>query len=94
MATIDVARGPSVDGTVAGTVVEFDSVGGYGTVMADSSGDHSGDQSGDRTTDRWFFHCTAIADGSRTIEAGAAVQFEVAPGRMGRFEARNLRPAS
>ena len=90
MATIDVARGPSVDGTVAGTVVEFDSVGGYGTVMADSSGDHSGD----RTTDRWFFHCTAIADGSRTIEAGAAVQFEVAPGRMGRFEARNLRPAS
>ncbi len=88
MASIDVTRGPAVDGTVAGTIVEFDPVGGYGTVMADSSDD----QSGGRTADRWFFHCTAIADGSRTIETGAAVQFEVAPGRMGRFEARNLRP--
>lgn len=86
MATIDVARGPAVDGTVDGTVIEFDAVGGYGTVMAGSSGDQS--------DDRWFFHCTAIADGSRTIETGAAVQFEVAPGRMGRFEARNLRARS
>ena len=92
MATIDVARGPAVNGTVAGTVVEFDPLGGYGTVMAKSPGDQSGDQSAGRPGDRWFFHCTAIVDGSRTIAIGATVQFEVAPGRMGRFEARNLRP--
>ena len=33
------------------------------------------------------FHCTQIADGTRTIAVGTAVQFEVAPGGMGRWEA-------
>ena len=36
------------------------------------------------------FHCTAIADGSRTIEVGAAVTFVVVPGRLGRWEASTL----
>jgi cold shock CspA family protein len=49
------------------------------------------DPSGHQPGGRWFFHCTAIVDGTRTIAAGAEVQFEVAPGRMGRFEARDLR---
>jgi cold shock CspA family protein len=79
MAAIEVARGPAADGTLVGTVAAFDEAGGYGTVMADLP------------AARWFFHCTAIADGSRTIAVGAAVRFEVAPGRMGRFEATNLR---
>lgn len=39
-----------------------------------------------------FFHCTAIADGSRTIEPGAAVTFQVVAGQLGRWEARDLRP--
>ena len=41
-----------------------------------------------------FFHCTAIADGTRTIESGARVSYVVAPGRMGRWEAADIRPAS
>jgi cold shock CspA family protein len=83
MAAIEVACGPAVDGVVVGTVAEFDEAGGYGSVTSDPSGHQPGG--------RWFFHCTAIVDGTRTIAAGAEVQFEVAPGRMGRFEARDLR---
>ena len=38
------------------------------------------------------FHCTAIADGTRTVEAGARVTYRVVPGRLGRWEAADLRP--
>ncbi len=41
---------------------------------------------------RWFFHCTAIADGSRTIIEGAAVDFALTPGHLGRWEASDIRP--
>jgi CspA family cold shock protein len=82
MDRVQIAHGPATDGTVAGTVVEFDEAGGYGTVAAAAP---------DR---RWFFHCTAIADGSRTIAVGTEVEFEVAAGRLGRFEAVDLRPVS
>jgi cold shock CspA family protein len=37
------------------------------------------------------FHCTQIADGSRTIAAGTAVQFVIRPGRLGRWEAADIR---
>ena len=36
---------------------------------------------------RYPFHCTQIADGTRTIPVDAAVTFEVAPGHLGRWEA-------
>ena len=62
-------------------MVEFDDAAGYGTVVADTGGGP------------WFFHCTAIRDGSRTIEVGARVGFEVVPGHQGRYEAIDLRPA-
>ena len=75
------ASGPPVGGTVHGRVDSFDDPEGYGTV---TSTDPDG---------TWFFHCTAIADGTRFIEVGAAVTFEVVPGRLGRFEATDLRPA-
>ena len=65
--------------SMSGVVVSFDDHGGYGTV-----------QSPDGTT--WTFHCTAIADQSRSIDRGAEVAFEVVPGRGGRWEATNLRP--
>ena len=39
------------------------------------------------------FHCTAIAEGGRTIEVGAVVTFRVSAGRLGRWEATNLSPA-
>ena len=60
-----------------GTVTEFDDPRGLGTVNAE-----------DGTA--YPFHCTAIADGSRTIEVGTAVTFEVVPGRMGRWEGSQL----
>ena len=45
------------------------------------------------TTARAYpFHCTAIADGTRTIAVGTAVTFDVVPGRLGRWEASGLRP--
>ena len=64
-----------------GAVVDFDEPAGYGHVVAD---DGSGE---------WFFHCTAIADGTRTIAVGAKVRFAVVPGHLGRYEATDLRPA-
>ena len=60
-----------------GTVSAFDDPRGLGTVTAD-----------DGTA--YPFHCTAIADGSRTIEVGTTVEFQVVPGRMGRWEAAQL----
>ena len=39
------------------------------------------------------FHCTAIADGTRTIAVGAEVEFDVRPGRLGRWEAAAIKPA-
>ena len=33
------------------------------------------------------FHCTQIADDSRVVDVGAAVEFTVIPGGIGRWEA-------
>ena len=60
-----------------GAVVEFDADAGLG-VVEDIAGR------------RYPFHCTAIADGTRSIGVGAAVRFFVAPGHGGRLEARDL----
>jgi cold shock CspA family protein len=38
------------------------------------------------------FHCTAIADGSRTITVGQPVRFTVVAGRLGRWEAAHITP--
>jgi cold shock CspA family protein len=65
---------------LVGRVAEFDDAAGYGLVA-------------DGDVGRWFFHCTAIADGSRTIDVGAPVTFDVVGGRLGRWEADDLRPA-
>jgi cold shock CspA family protein len=64
-----------------GAVVAFDDVKGYGAVRDSDGVEH-------------FFHCTQIADGSRTIEVGTPVSYEVVPGRLGRWEAARLRPRS
>jgi cold shock CspA family protein len=63
----------------SGTVIEFDEHKGYGTIREDDGREH-------------FFHCAAIADGSRTIDAGAVVTFEVVPGRNGQWEATAISP--
>ncbi len=60
-----------------GTVTEFDDPRGLGVVTSE-----------DGTT--YPFHCTQIADGTRTIDVGAAVTFTVRPGHLGRWEAAQL----
>jgi len=60
-----------------GTVVAFDGHKGYGTVRREDD-------------EEFFFHCTSIADGSRTIDVGAEVVFRVTPGRRGRWEASDV----
>jgi cold shock CspA family protein len=65
--------------TLEGTVSSFDAPRGVGVVV-DSKGVE------------YPFHCTAIADGTRTIEPGTRVTFEVRPG-LGRWEAALLQPA-
>ncbi len=59
-----------------GTVVAFDEARGLGEVESDGS--------------RYPFHCTAIADGTRTIPVGVEVSFELRPAGMGRWEATRL----
>lgn len=68
----------SLDGGYA-TVVEFDLHRGLGTLVADDGR-------------RLGFHCTAMADGSRRIDPGTEVVFEVTAGRLGRWEATAIRP--
>ncbi|MBV8959541.1 MAG: cold shock domain-containing protein [Actinobacteria bacterium] len=62
-----------------GRVVEFDDARGFGAVEGDDG-------------KRLFFHCTAIADGSRTIAVGAEVDYDVTAGHQGRWEAKRLSP--
>ena len=62
-----------------GVVADFDEHKGYGTLRGDDG----------RSV---FFHCTAIADGSRRIAVGTRVAFVVVPGHRGRYEAAGIRP--
>ena len=64
-----------------GTVDSFDDHVGAGRVRADGG-------------ELIFFHCTRIADGSRTIPVGAMVTFTVAPIGLGTWEAVDVRPTS
>ncbi len=66
---------------MTGVVTAFDEPVGLGTVTTTAGDEHA-------------FHCTAIADGTRTIAVGTTVEFEVVPGRLGRWEATDLRPAT
>ncbi len=62
-----------------GAVTSFEDEKGYGEVTGD-----------DGVTR--FFHCTAIADGTRTITVGTPVTFVVAAGHRGRWEAAAVTP--
>lgn len=70
---------PTAVGGRHGFVHSFDTDAGLGEV-ADADGN------------RWLFHCTTIADGTRTIEVGTEVRFDVAPGGPGRWEAFAVSP--
>ncbi len=60
-----------------GTVVDFDDHKGYGYVETEDGR-------------RLFFHCTAIADGTRTVPVGTEVTFDVVAGHLGQWEATRL----
>ena len=69
---------PAVPNAVGTGVVDaFDEPRGLGAVRADDGGVLP-------------FHCTAIADGSRTIAVGQPVRFTVVAGRLGRWEAARI----
>ncbi len=61
-----------------GRVTSFDEHRGLGEVTAD-----------DGTV--YPFHCTVIADGTRTIIVGTEVEFDTVPGQLGRWEATTVR---
>jgi len=62
-----------------GTVVDFDEHVGLGHVASSDGAVH-------------LFHCVEIADGSRSIEVGTAVEFDLVR-KLGALEARRLRPS-
>ena len=59
-----------------GTVTEFDAIVGLGRIDASDGGTYP-------------FHCIEIADGTRVIEVGAGVTFELIA-KLGRFEAARI----
>lgn len=62
-----------------GRVAEYDDHKGYGELEVEGGG-------------RLFFHCTAIANGSRSIAVGAEVEYEPRTDPRGKHEAANVRP--
>jgi CspA family cold shock protein len=63
---------------LVGRVERFDEAAGLGTVRADDGA-------------AYLFHCTQIADGTRTIPVSVTVEFALIPGRHGQWEAGELR---
>lgn len=61
-----------------GVVTAFDPATGLGTVTTDDGIAHA-------------FHCIEIADGSRSVDVGTAVTFDLLP-KFGRWEAAALAP--
>ncbi len=66
-------------GTSTGSVSDFHEHRGLGVIAGDSG-------------ETFPFHCTGIADGTRTIAVGTAVRFDVIAGRLGRWEAWGIEP--
>ena len=60
-----------------GVISHFDEPRGLGTIRSS-------------TGEELPFHCTAIADGTRTISVGERVRFQVVPGRIGQWEATRI----
>jgi CspA family cold shock protein len=61
-----------------GSIESFDEAAGLGVVREDNDA-------------RYPFHCTQIVDGSRSIDEGVTVWFEVVAGHQGRWEASSIR---
>jgi cold shock CspA family protein len=61
-------------GVGTGMVEDFDEPRGLGVIRSDDGAELP-------------FHCTALADGTRSVEPGRRVRFRVVPGLLGRWEA-------
>ncbi len=61
-----------------GLVEEFDAERGLGTIIAEDGSLH-------------MFHCIEIADGTRSIEPGTSVRFDLLA-KFGRYEAARIGP--
>lgn len=72
--------GPAPFTRSRGVVETFDEPRGLGTIRADGGAELP-------------FHCTAIADGTRSIPVGRRVAFDVVAGRLGRWEAAGIADA-
>ncbi|MFT5204634.1 MAG: cold shock CspA family protein [Candidatus Aldehydirespiratoraceae bacterium] len=77
----------SSDSTRQGRVHTYDDAAGYGTILEDAAENVAAEN----VAGEWFFHCTAIADGSRTIATEQPVSFALIPGHLGRYEATDIR---
>ncbi len=71
-----------------GTVVEFDEFVGLGVIRVEPADAAAGSEPVD-----YPFHCTRIADGSRTVPLGATVDFVVEAHPRGRLEGAAIRVA-
>ena len=60
-----------------GTIADFDEHVGLGTVRAEDGRE-------------LLFHCTQLLDGTRTVDVGALVRFEVVAGHAGKWEAARV----
>jgi cold shock CspA family protein len=65
---------------LTGFVTAFDDGRGLGVITGDDESEIG-------------FHCTAIADGTRTIEVGLEVSYVTRARHLGRWEAGDIRPA-
>ena len=60
-----------------GVVASFDEHAGIGAIRAEDGRE-------------LFFHCTRLLDGTRRIDVGAPVGFDVVAGHLGRWEAARV----
>jgi cold shock CspA family protein len=72
------SAGPHRFANLTGTIASFDDRAGWGTLRTDDGVE-------------MFFHCTQIADGTRTIPIGVAVEAVSAPIGLGTWEAVEVR---
>jgi len=70
----------TTDTTHTGTVEAYDPARGWGTIVGDDG-------------ERLGFHCTQIADGSRTVPVSAKVRYRRIPTHLGTYEAASVTTA-
>jgi|TARA_R110002110_G_scaffold9459_7_gene46470 cold shock CspA family protein len=78
MAELDRSHKPT--GVLVGVVSEFDGAVGLGVIMSGDGSSH-------------IFHVIEIADGTRSIDIGVDVSFDLLA-KFGRYEAANIRVAT